>query len=70
MKVKELIELLQKMPQELEVYGVSDHGQSPEQISAPQIIFIEKEVNTLWDNFTTDKNDAFDWNFNIKAILL
>ena len=70
MKVKELIAALQKMPQDLEVYGVSDHGQSPERIGAPQIIFLEKDAHALWDNFTTDKNEAFDWNFHVKAILL
>jgi hypothetical protein len=31
MKVSKMIELLQQMPQDLEVYSYCDHGQTPEE---------------------------------------
>ena len=59
MKVKDLIIKLQSMPQELEVYGYCDHSQSPEKVSSPGVIYLEKDVHTIYDyEYTTDEEEA------------
>lgn len=74
MKAKELLNILQQLPPEhldLEVYGYCDHGQSPEKVSAPSIIYIEKDVHTIYDyEYSMDKQDAEENGWTHKAILL
>lgn len=43
MKVSEMIELLQQMPQDLEVYSCCDHGQTPEESCTPSVKVALKE---------------------------
>ena len=43
MKVSEMIELLQQMPQDLEVYSYCDHGQIPEESCTPCIFVLVKD---------------------------
>lgn len=42
MKVSEMIELLQQMPQDLEVYSYCDHGQTPEESLRPHVVAVVK----------------------------
>jgi hypothetical protein len=71
MKVFELIELLKEMPQDLEVYSYCDHGQSPEKTSTPSIAFTEKANEfCLWDDYTTDEDDAEESGYTQKVVLL
>lgn len=42
MKVSQMIELLQQMPQDLEVYSCCDHGQTPEESMSPQVVVVVK----------------------------
>ncbi len=43
MKVSRMIELLQQMPQDLEVYSYCDYGQTPEESRSPQVVAVVKE---------------------------
>lgn len=43
MKVSEMIELLQQMPQDLGVYSYCDHGQTPESSCAPEVYVLIKD---------------------------
>lgn len=43
MKVSKMIELLQEMPQDLEVYSCCDHGQTPEESQSPSIYVLIKD---------------------------
>lgn len=70
MKVSELIGLLKEMPQDLEVYSYCDHGQSAEKTSTPSIAFTEKANYCLWDEFTTDEDDAEECGYTQKVVLL
>lgn len=71
MKVKDLIAALKKMDGNLEVYGVSDHGQAPEKVSSPQEIWLEKSAHTIWDGeYLTDEEEAEDEGYKVKAVLL
>lgn len=65
MKVKELIEALQKMPQDLEVYGVSDHGQIPEQINAPQVVCFGDDTEDY-----CSEDEAEEYGYEDKSVLL
>lgn len=50
MKVKELIEALQAMPQDAEVYSYCDHGQTPETTYVPNLRYTpERLTYTLHD---------------------
>jgi hypothetical protein len=69
MKVKDLIEALQKMDGNLEVYGVSDHGQMPEKAQAPSVIYMETLDNSL-EEFSHDMYYAAEWGWESKAVLL
>ena len=42
MKVSRMIELLQEMPQDLEVYSCCDHGQTPEESQNPSVYVLVK----------------------------
>ncbi len=61
MKVSKMIELLQQMPQDLEVYSYCDHGQTPESSCAPQVVVV---VKSEYDHGSIDeymeKDDAID----------
>ena len=70
MKVKELITALQQFDGELEVYGVSDHGQVPEKVSSPVLFWTEEEAYSLREYITTDKEEAEEDGYKFKAVLL
>ena len=70
MKVKELITTLQQFDGELEVYGMCDHGHAPERIRKPSILWAETGVHTLWEDFTTDEEEAAEEGYEFKAVLL
>lgn len=70
MKVKDLIAALKDMDPELEVYGYCDHGQSPEKVSAPSIIYTTGNVHSLDYDWTDNFDDAVDDGYDIKAVLL
>lgn len=58
MKVKELIELLKDMPQDLEVYSYCDHGQTPERTGSPRVAHTDELEYFLWDDWATDPHDV------------
>jgi hypothetical protein len=70
MKVKELIELLQKMPQELEVYGVSNHGQQPEKACNPQIMYTVEDGRYVAEGYTVYAEESEEYGYEFKAVLL
>lgn len=49
MKVSRMIELLQQMPQDLEVYSCCDHGQTPEESQGPSVYVLIKDNNGYID---------------------
>lgn len=61
MKVSKMIELLQQMPQDLEVYSCCDHGQTAESSCAPEVCVFVKDHNGYVDpeSYMT-KEDAID----------
>ena len=70
MKVKQLIEELQKFDGELEVYGMCDHGQTPEKVCGPSLIWTDRDVHTLWEDYTTHEEEAKEEDYKFKAVLL
>ncbi len=72
MKVKELIELLQRCDPNLEVYGYADHGQTPEKVSSPGVFwFAEKDAHSVWDGeWVTSKEEADENGYKYKGVLL
>lgn len=70
MKVSELIAALQLRDPELEVYGYCDHGQTPEKVSAPGVIWVESVEHTLRDGYAASKEEADECGYKNKAILL
>lgn len=71
MKVSELIEQLKRFDPELEVYGYCDHGQTPEKISPPSIIFIKETSQSIWDyEWVNTRQDAKEYGYNVKAVIL
>ena len=67
MKVKELIEKLQEMPQDLEVFSICDHGQTPEKSMSPSICYIDPFDKS---NYTYDKEDAEEYGYTNTVVLL
>ena len=62
MKVSRMIELLQQMPQDLEVYSYCDHGQTPEESMSPQVVAVVKSVyecGTI-DGYMASTQEAVD----------
>ena len=55
MKVSELIEKLQAMPQDLEVYSYCDHGQQAEVSSSPTVVSCEDWM----EDYEGDSGDQF-----------
>jgi hypothetical protein len=70
MKVKELIAALQLCDQELEVYSYCDHGQSPEKADVPSMIYTTEDAFCLWDEYSHDADDADEYGYTHKAIML
>lgn len=70
MKVKELIEHLKQFDENLEVYAMTDHGQSPETVRTPELIYASSGSYTLWDEWTEDVDAAADLDFQVKVVLL
>ena len=61
MKVSQMIELLQQMPQDLEVYSYCDHGQTPEESQSPSVYVLIKDYNGYADpEYYMTKDDAID----------
>lgn len=70
MKVSELIEELKQFDGELIVYGMCDHGQTPEIIKSPQIAYTESLRYQLYDDFAIDKEDAEDMEYTREFVIL
>lgn len=70
MKVSELIKALQAMDPDLEVYGQSDHGQTPEKVCLPSVVYVEAGTHTLYEGYTTCEDDAEEYGYTVKAVLL
>ncbi len=70
MKVKDLIEHLKQFDGELEVYAFTDHGQTPQLISPPQIIYAGDSAYTLWDEWVVAPDEADEYGYQVKAVLL
>ncbi|WBF79415.1 hypothetical protein BNCALIDO_00025 [Aeromonas phage vB_AdhM_TS9] len=49
MKVSKMIELLQQMPQDLEIYSCCDHGQAPEESCDPNVQVLIMDHNGFVD---------------------
>ena len=49
MKVSRMIELLQQVPQDLEVYSCCGHGQTPEESGEPSVYVLTKANNGYID---------------------
>lgn len=67
MKVSELIEQLKLMPQDLEVFSMCDHGQTPERSMCPSIYYIDHDDH---DNYTDDEEEADDYGYTLKVVML
>ena len=67
MKVKELIEKLQEMPQDLEVFSICDHGQTPEESMSPSIYYID---TSDYENYTDNEEDAEEFDCPKTIVLL
>ena len=70
MLVKELIELLKDMPQDLEVYSYTNHGQTPEKTSTPSVAYTTEIAYSLWEDWTTDEEEAVENEYEKKFVLL
>lgn len=61
MKVSRMIELLQQMPQDIEVFSCCDHGQTPEESQSPSVYVLVKDHNGHVDHESyMTKGDAID----------
>ena len=67
MLVKELIELLKDMPQDLDVFSMCDHGQTPERSMFPSVYYLDP---TDYDNYTSDSEEAEEYGYTKKIVLL
>ncbi len=54
MKVEELIKYLKQMPQDLEVYGYCDHGQTPEKVCHPSVQYTDELCHSLYDGYSSE----------------
>ena len=57
MKVKELIKLLQEMPQELEVYSYCNHEQTPEKALEPTVAYTSKLGQIIIDGWCSEEDE-------------
>lgn len=69
MRVSELIEKLQQMPQHLEVYSCCDHGQSPEKSQPPSITWTD-EGGFLDSGWSNNKEEAIEEGFTQQFVIL
>lgn len=70
MKVSKMIELLQQMPQDLEVYSYVIDGQGPEVPAEPSIVVVpwsDFQLGSV-DDFMT-KEDAVDFGYEESALV-
>lgn len=67
MKAKDLIKALKNFPPDLKVYNYCDHGQSPELAQSPSIIYYTGDID---EGYSHDKDDAEEYGYKHKAILL
>lgn len=70
MKAKDLLaqlKLLSKAELELSVYGYCDHGQSPEKVQSPSIVYFGDDPS---DGYANDEDEAEENGYKHKAILL
>lgn len=70
MKVKELIEALRNMDQNLDVYMFTDHGQQPEATYAPSLIYTNSTGHSLWEDWCEDSSEADEYGYTKQAVLL
>jgi hypothetical protein len=70
MKVSELIEKLQAMPQDLEVYSYCDHGQQAEKSSSPCVVYAEEDEYNCYENFTGCEESAVQDGWTVKFVIL
>lgn len=69
MKAKDLLAKLKRFSKEeleLTVYSICDHGQQLEQSQAPSLIWYED----IDEGYMTDKEEAEDYGYTKRAILL
>lgn len=69
MKVKELIELLKDMPQDLEVYSYCDHGQTPEKSGVPSVAYTDN-FEYLYEGNWLHEDEAEDYGYTLPFVLL
>ena len=69
MNVKDLITALQLMPQDLEVYSICDHGQTPEKASGPQVAYSE-ETGYTREEWTAYEDEAEEMGYVNKFVIL
>jgi len=67
MLVKEMIERLQLMPQNLEVFSMCDHGQTLEKSMNPSIYYIDPSD---YENYTDDEEAAEEYGYTKTIVLL
>jgi len=68
MKRDELIKLLQEIPENLDVYMYADHGQVRESVYSAEVAYIDTKIDL--DGFTTDPDDAEEWGYKKKVIMV
>lgn len=70
MTVHELIAKLLLCDPDMEVYAMCDHGQSPEKVNSPSVIYVGNLDHTLWDDFTSYAEEVEEYGYTKKAIIL
>lgn len=70
MTVKDLIEALQLRDPNLEVYAYTDHGQTPEKVQYPKVIWADNLDHTLWDGYVGSEEEAEEEGYKARAVLL
>lgn len=70
MTVAELISKLQLMRQDLQVYGLCEHGGNPEKICDPSLSFTNSLDHYLWDDHSSFEDDARDLGYDEAFVLL
>jgi hypothetical protein len=71
MTVKDLIAALQLRDPNLEVYAYCDHGQTPEKVQYPKVIWVESDEYAIWDGeYAGSEEEAEEEGYKVKAVLL
>jgi len=70
MTVAELIEELKKMPEDLEVYGYTDHGQTPGKVSKPSVAYIDLLTDSIYDSWASYADEAEEKGFTKRVVIL